>query len=357
MPRHLLVLLCVTVSSLTGVAGADGLQRVLQAYQRGQYEEVIRLATDALDSRQPQPEAYHYLRGMAAFRIAWFGQAEEDLAPLAARGEGGAWGQAADLVARIRRSRELAPRNVREVVSGRRVVFRVYFDEDDKWTGALFNALDDTYRVVCDLYGIRPVETAVFVFADQDRHTAFAETLTGQELSSWAWASGGNGMLLFCPYAPGNDYRESPSQLPECTAHEYSHCVTHRVLGNAAMPMWLDEGLAMHCGALVRDREVEDNDLALTRMWTAKQILPLRAVTERNTFYDEQIAPYAYTQAYAMVRFLMSELQRDGLLEVLNNLKHGGNFNAAMEDVWGGNVDAFYEDWLAATQRRVQKFK
>jgi len=260
-------------------------------------------------------------------------------------------------VARVRRSRELAPPNVQEINANGAVAFRVYYDVDDKWTRALMGALSNAQRAVTGFYGVNPVETAVFVFADPERHCAFIEALTGQRPTSWEWASGGNGLLIFCPVAPGNNTRQSPDQLPETTAHEYSHCLTHRVLGTAAMPQWLDEGLAQYCGSLVRPQETEENDIYITRMWTAQQILPLRIVTNRETFYDEGIAANAYVQAFAMVRFLIAQAGRDGLLQLLNSLKHEGRFEAAMEQAWNGGLNGFYEDWLAATEQRIQKFK
>lgn len=341
--------------SIAAAATADT-REVLEAYRRGQYEKVISLASEAIEADEKAPEGYYYLRGMAAYQIAWFGQALDDLEPLAEYNEGAEWPAASKVCERVRRSRELAPANVRELRDGGAVSFRVYYDVDDKWTRSLLAALGGARRTVCDFFGVRIGETAVFVFADKERHVAFTEALWGKT-ESWAWASGGNGLLVFCPYAPGNNYRESPDQLPETAAHEYCHCLTARVLGRAQMPMWLAEGLAMYCGGLVRPRDVEDNDLELTRMWTADRILPLRVVTGRDTFYDEGIAAYAYTQGYAMARFLVSRLGRPGLLSLLNSLKDSGKFETAMREAWDGGVEGFYEDWLAATEQRVQKFR
>jgi hypothetical protein len=357
MAKRLLLLLVLTVPGMTGPARGDDLAPILEAYKRGQYEDVIAATSEAIEAQETAPQIYSYLRGMAAFRIAWFGRAEADLAPLADFSEGGNWPAASEVVERVRRSRELAPAKVHEITFNGAVAFRVYYDVDDKWTQTLIGALTAAHRAVTGFYGVSTVETAVFVFDESERHAAFIETLTGERPTSWEWASGGNGILIFCPIAPGNNYRQSPSQLPETTAHEYSHCLTRRVLGTAAMPLWLNEGLAMTCGALMRPGKTEENDIYLTRMWTAGRILPLRAVTNRDTFYDETIAADAYVQAYAMVRFLVSETGRDGLLALLNSLKQERNIEAAMGQVWNGGLEGFYEDWLAATERRVEKFK
>lgn len=338
-------------------AHSDELDEILQALKRGQYEEVISRTTDVIEAQEKPDNAYPYLRGMAAFRIAWFGQAEADLAPLADWRPADGWPKASEALDTITRSRELAPANVQEIRGGGAVLFRVYYDVADRWTQTLMNSLTGAHRVVSNFYGATTVETAVFVFADSERHRQFMKTLTGKPPEDWAWASGSNGMLIFCPIAPGNNYRESPDQLPETVAHELSHCLTHRVLGTAAMPMWLDEGLAMYCAGLIRPQKADDNDINITRLWTADQILPLRAVTQRDIFYDKDIAANAYVQAYAMVRFLVSELGRDGLLQLLNQLKGEGKFESAMAQTWDGGLDAFYEDWLAATERHIEKFK
>jgi hypothetical protein len=349
--------LTIAVLLAPAAARADTLAPLLAAYDRGQYELVIDRASELIAAAdEPMPDV-HYLRGLAAYRIGWFTVAEEDMTPLAESPEARRWPNARKIVDNVARLRELGPQRVREVCSGRDVLFRVYYDVDDKWTRSLIAALGEAQRAVTQFYGVTMSETDVFVFADKDRRAAFSEILFGHPPSEWAWASASNGMLFFCPYAPGYETRQSPSQLPDTIAHEYSHCLTHRVLGTAAMPRWLDEGLAMHCASLLRAREVEENDIALTRMWFADAILPLRVISDNSVFRDTGMAAQAYTQGYAMVRFALAEMGRDGVLAMLNDLKATGRFDTVMEETWNGGLTGFYEDWLAATERRVEKFK
>lgn len=350
--RAALVALC-----LASWAAADDLRDLAQAFQRGAYEDVIQRTTALLEEQEQPDPACLFLRGIAAYRIAWFGQAEADLSQLLDYQQEARWPSAKAILERIARSREVAPAKVQEIGAGGKVLFRVYYDVDDKWTRALMASLRDIHPRVSAFYGVTMAETAVFVFADKERHAAFVETLTGEAPHGWAWASGANGMLIFTPYMPGDTYRVSASQLPETAAHEFSHCLIHRVLGTTAVPMWLDEGLAMYCGSLIRPDKNQENDIALTRMWTGEEILPLRAVTNRNTFYDERIAPYAYTQGFAMVRFLLATMGRDDLLVLLNSLKQEGHIEQAMRQMWQGGLEGFYEDWLAATEERVKKFQ
>ena len=350
--RVVLLALCIA-----SAVCADEMRDIFKAFEAGAYEDVIDRTSVLLETKAKPDPACLYLRGMSAYHIAWFGQADADLSQLLDYQQPGKWPAAAKVLDRIARSREVAPENIQEIGTGGQVQFRVYYDTDDKWTRALMAALPGVYRQVSAFYGVTMGETAVFVFADKERHAAFVQALTGEPPSSWAWASGGNGMLIFCPYAPGNNYRESPDQLPETTAHEFSHCLTHRVLGTAAMPLWLDEGLAMYCASLVRPAKTDENDINLTRMWTADQILPLRTVTNRDTFYDERNAINAYIQAFAMTRYLIATMGHDDLMVLLNSLKHEGNMEAAMGQMWNGGLQGFYEDWLAATERRVEKFR
>jgi len=354
--RHLWLLAAVLLAP-AGVARAEAVAPLLEALKRGQYEQVIDRTSDVIEETEQAVPEYHYLRGLAAYSIGWFALAEEDMAPLAEGTEARQWPEAPKVVSRVAQLREIGPQQVYEVRNGGEVLFRVYYDVDDKWTRSLIAALDDAYRAVTGFYGVTMSETAVFVFADKERRAAFSQVLFGRAPSEWAWASATNGMLFFCPYAPGYETRQSPSQLPDTIAHEYSHCLTHRVLGTAAMPTWLDEGLAMHCASLLRAREVEENDIAITRMWVADRIMPLRMISDRGVFRDTGTAADAYTQGYAMVRFALSEMGRDGLLAMLNDLKADGRFEAAMGQVWNGGLNGFYEDWLAATERRVEKFK
>ncbi len=336
---------------------ADLRRDIEQAYRRGQYESVINLTSDVIEATERPDPYYQYMRGMAAYNIGWFAQAEADMAPLAEGDRARQWPEAAKVVDRVGQLRAIGPQRIHEVRDGPDVLFRVYYDEDDKWTRALIAALGDAHRVVSDFYGTSMTQTAVFVFADKDRRSAFSRVLFGQEPSEWAWASGANGMLFFCPYAPGYETRQSASQLPDTVAHEFSHCLTHRVLGTAAMPKWLDEGLAMHCASLVREAEVQENDIAITRMWTAGRIMPLDVITDDTVYRDPETAVDAYPQGYAMVRFALSVMGRDGLLAMLNDLKSNGQFKPTMEQTWNGGMTGFYDDWHDATERRVEKFK
>ena len=344
-------LLCL----LPSLVHADSLKELLASFNAGRYEDVIDRATELLDAGQKPADAYQYLRGMAAYRIAWFGKAHDDLEPLGDYRLGQSWPSAAEAVDRIEQTRESLPRNVREIRSGGEVIFRVYYDLDDKWTSAIIKCLPDVHREVTDFFGPRLVETAVFIFAERENYDAFYKALCGKTPPAWQLASGGNGLLLFCRHAADPGYQVTPDTLPSVTAHEFSHCLTRRVLGNADFDVWLSEGLAEYLGSKFNQQDLVNNDSQITALLARKALLPIEVMTSQERFVADDVVHDAYAQAFAMVRFLVSDVGRDGVVQLLNALRHGATSGAAMEAVWEGGLPAFYDAWVAATEARVKR--
>ena len=59
--------------------------------------------------------------------------------------------------------------------------------------------------------------------------------------------------MLFCERnADGRSpAKEGSPYFRASVAHEFSHCLLRRYLGNVDIPTWINEGLAMHCGAFM----------------------------------------------------------------------------------------------------------
>jgi hypothetical protein len=350
------VLLALWASSAVWADAAADLAELMQA---GRYDEVVAAATEELGKTEEPDKQLQYLRGYAAFRIAWYGLAEKDLAPLGDYAPWEKWPPASEFAERITKIRALAPENVHEIRKGNACLFRIYYEEANPWTDAIVKTLPEAYDQVCGFYGVDLAETAVFIFSDGPRYNAFFTVASGHAPTDWQWATGSSGVLAFCqrdaegwePSQPGTAYQRSS------IAHEFSHCLLRRFLGTVRCPPWLDEGLAMFCGALMAPEDFQRNDSAVARMMRGQTALPVSVLADRDQFYSNGLHRTAYAEGFAMVRFMESEIGRDGILKLLTLLRDEGDLDKALEKGWGTNPELLYAAWYGTTMRLLDEGK
>ncbi len=340
----------VLMLSVPIAAHASTFHELAQLLSKGLYDEAIEKCTQWLEAYPEANGRLRYLRGRAYHGIGWFGSAEEDLAPLGDFAPWPNWPPASEMVAKIAEMRRLAPEHVKEIKSGNRVLFRVYYDEDNAWTRALIAMLPDAWRKVGNFYKVDLDETAVFIFGDAARYNAFFRTWSGRFAKHWQWAGGESGVLIFCQRDPsGATLAKAGSDYFRGTAlHEYSHLVCRRVLGHAPIPPWLSEGMASVCGALAAPQDIIQNDRDVLRIAAEGQWLPLEAMTDRDRFYANETSNLAYTQSFAMTRYLISQVGEAKVIQLLNLLASEANPDAAFKKALGMEQAQFYELWLHA---------
>jgi len=359
MKRALLVFLALV---LTAAAVADEALNLELAdlVNAGRYDETIAKATEYLEAAEEKGEepdnTVQYLRGHAAYHIAWYGLAESDFAPLGDFSPWDEWEPASHYTELFPVIKRLAPKNVHEIRQRKAVVFRIYYDEADEWTDTVVRTLADAYRAVCEFYGVTLTETVVVIFSDGPRYNEFFQTIHEAEPTAWQWAAGGTGVLYFCGRNAEGEVFPDPTTdyLRSSIAHEFSHCLLHRYLGTTDIPPWLDEGLATWCGALLVPEEMARNDRAIARVVTKEQELSLPELSTWEGFYEQGKERTAYTQAFAMTRYLESEVGRPGLMQLLTLLRDEGDLDKAFEKGWGLTSEQFYRQWLRVSVRMLE---
>jgi len=343
------------------LAAAGATWADLEALARqGRYDEVIAAATQQLQSAAQPDKRLLYLRGYCAFHSARFELAEEDLSPLGDYAPGDKWPQASLLASRLGKLRALRPETVQEIRRGERCIFRLYYEEANPWTQSIVGLLPEAYDKVCGFYGVELGETSVVVFSTGTRYYEFFTALAGcgcVRPMAWQWASGGPGELLFCQHdadgsqttPPGSAYQRS------VVAHEFAHLALQRQLGAVGVPPWLNEGLAMACGALLSPDEYARNDASITGIMLDQKELPLSALRDGRRFYQLPNAAVAYAQSFALVRFLESEFGHERLLQVLSLLCEGNSTDEALKEACGMDSEAFYRQWHETTLKRLEE--
>ena len=351
-----LVLGCVVLAFAADVVRADLAADLAALLRKGLYDEVILQASNQIERTEEPDKALLYLRGQAAFRIGRFALAAADLGQLGDYKPWDKWTPASEYAARVAEMLRLCPRLVHEITQRGGVVFRVYFEEDHPWAAAIMATLPEAYTRVCQFYGVTLAETPVFIFSTGPRYNAFYRAFSGgRPPTGWQWATGGGGLLMFCqhdvdgtqPAATGSDYFRA------AIAHEFSHCLLRRYLGAMALPPWLDEGLAMLCGAFMSPGDHDNNDATIAEVLRGAGPLPIEVLSEKERFYRSDVHQTAYAIGFSMTRLLYERIGRAGLMRLLNALRQEGDVDRALRQVCGLDSRQLHAVWVEAALARV----
>ena len=337
--------------------------RISYVMSAGDFEGAIAQTTEIMNRTGMADATLLYLRGYAKWHICWFGDALTDLKPLGDFHPNAGFPVASELVQEIEQMKALAPTNVEEIKEGGQVLFRVYYDEDTDWTKAIRKLLPQAFKIGSQMYGVKIYETAVFIFKEAERFQKFRTLRFKNKIGSWSWATGSEGMLLFCRTDAKGKVRAGNTEsdyFKGTIVHEYSHALLHRLISNASLPSWLDEGLAMFAETRIAPKNIEKNDQTLKRCFTENTFLSLKEMTASTIFYDmvekedpkRQSVPadaYSGTEGYQqclhMVRFFLlntTEEQRKNFVRVYNTSK---NVEKSFQEVFRVSTEDFYASW------------
>lgn len=159
------------------------------------------------------------------------------------------------------------------------------------------------------------------------------------------WAGG----LAFSEYGTvliGVPPSQAESWGRETVRHELAHLVVGQFgwscLGGSR-PTWLEEGLAVYAEGPADEAmraEIEEAS-------SGDHFVPLR--TLGGSFpTDDAAASLAYSESYSVVNFLLDEYGQEALQAYIRNLASGMAHDAALQDVYGFNVDGLEVAWRAA---------
>ncbi len=127
-------------------------------------------------------------------------------------------------------------------------------------------------------------------------------------------------------------------------AHELAHLVVHQMTFNpyGGLPTWLDEGLAMYAeGKLGVQFQAY-----LDTMIAEDSLISVRSLSSPFSAYAGE-SILAYAQSYSLIEFLVTNYGHDKILELLNVLRQGNNYDTALETVYGFDADGLNSLWRA----------
>ncbi|MCZ7667195.1 MAG: peptidase MA family metallohydrolase [Chloroflexi bacterium] len=127
------------------------------------------------------------------------------------------------------------------------------------------------------------------------------------------------------------------------------HELAHLVVGQfgwscvgGSRPTWLNEGLAVYAEGAPQP----DIVASLEQAAQANSFEPLRSLNGPFSAHGAA-AGIAYAQSYSIVDFLLERYGRAAMQDLLLALAAGSSTDAALEQVYGFNVDGLEQAWRA----------
>ena len=125
-------------------------------------------------------------------------------------------------------------------------------------------------------------------------------------------------------------------------AHELAHLVVDQITLNPynELPTWLEEGLAMYT-----EGEMEDTFASqLERAIDDNSLISVQSLCSPFSAYAG-VATLGYAQSYSLVEYLISSYGQSKMLELLNTFSQGSGYDAALEAVYGFDMDTLDSLW------------
>jgi hypothetical protein len=125
-------------------------------------------------------------------------------------------------------------------------------------------------------------------------------------------------------------------------SHELAHLVVHQMTLNPYndLPTWLDEGLARYA-----EGEVSSEDAyALEKAIDNGSLISVQSLCSPFSAYSN-LATLGYAQSYSLVEYLISSYGQPKMLELLNVFSEGSDYDAALEAVYGFDMDTLDSLW------------
>ncbi len=229
----------------------------------------------------------------------------------------------------------------RSLTQGKVTIY--WYEGDDSFARGLMTAAQQALGRLAEDTGAhleKPVK--LYIYAD-------ANDLMGAMIYPQEWTGG----VAFTRYgimaigiAPGNiDWGK------RAIAHELTHLVIHQMTLNPynSLPNWLDEGLAMHT-----EGELGSEFTAyLNRAIAEDSLISVQSLSSPFSAYAEE-AYLCYAQSYSLVEFLITSYGQSKMLELLNTFREGSGYDAALERVYGFDMDGLDSLWRDYAAQQYQ---
>jgi hypothetical protein len=137
------------------------------------------------------------------------------------------------------------------------------------------------------------------------------------------------------------------TDVPEVARHELTHIALDDALAGHHVPLWFNEGLAIHFSG-------ENAATRTSTLWQASMSKTLLPLTDIDAAYprDRYEVGVAYAESADFVNFLLREPDRDRFGGLVQRLHDGTPFERAMADAYGSDIRRLEFEWREGLSKR-----
>ena len=148
---------------------------------------------------------------------------------------------------------------------------------------------------------------------------------------------------------------QGPFPFKKTMKHEVCHLMLHHHIPGGKLPKWLDEGIAQWVSDGMMELLMNPKRQSLDDAILAGRYLPLSELVYRFP-RDRQSLWLAYEESKSMVAYIEKRYGTKGVLNLLNHLKAGLEFDRAVYKNFSISVDTLENNWQRQLKKRTRFF-
>lgn len=138
--------------------------------------------------------------------------------------------------------------------------------------------------------------------------------------------------------------QENPS-WPVILKHELWHLLLGQHIRRKSLPRWLNEGVAIVFSEGYSELLTPGRPDILRGALLSNRLIPLNRLTEKFPAGEREMG-LAYAQSASIVAYCVHRFGGDGLIRLLDRLKHGETLPRAFQRTFGLSLDELEAQWL-----------
>jgi hypothetical protein len=211
-----------------------------------------------------------------------------------------------------------------------------WYEGNDKFAQSLMSTAQQSLVKLDDDTGASPETTInIYIYGS-------TKDLQGSMIFPQEW-TGGVAFTEFNIIAIGI----APSNLEwgqGAMTHELTHVVISQITSNpySDLPVWLNEGLAMYSEGLLSPQYSS----LLKDAVTSGKLISVRSLASPFSS-DTNLSLLSYAESFSVINYLTEKFGRDKMLELLKTFREGSTYDAALQKVYGFDMDGLNSQWKA----------
>lgn len=129
--------------------------------------------------------------------------------------------------------------------------------------------------------------------------------------------------------------------------HELVHILVQKRAGNASVPRWLNEGMAIYFSGETSHYGGKE----VSRAQLTDQLIPLATIDQVLSF-ETLRAQLAYQESYLAVVYIADQYGESALPKLLQSLSEASDLNLAFQKTFGLSVLQFEREWHAYLKQK-----